>query len=392
MIIFLGAGASKPFGIPTMQAFVDEFGKEIETNGSKEEKQLYSNIKRLLKEHYSAIDLEIVLTLLNDMAHGINSNTLGPSFAYYRESTYKHDWSQAIKTGENSYLLPPKIIGKDVGVSRNKIAEKLKDNLKKFIKENCITDNIKKIVEVYDQFFDFLSSIRSIKLSKNTSTSIINKTTQVDGHFVFPINIFTTNYDHCIEIYCKKRGIKFIDGFQGDSFGRMVLNAVQENREFFKQKREFDIGIFKLHGSIDWYKEKNSNEIIKSQILLLNRANLIDGGEIEGEVMIYPTQEKYLFRDPFFEMFHFLKEELKYKHVCLVIGYSFRDEAIKNIFIDAVNQNPKLKIVLLAPSANEIIEKELLQIKSNVVGINGKFDDIGIYEKLKDGIENFIPT
>lgn len=394
MIIFLGAGVSKPFGIPTMQEFVDEFEKEIETNGSKEEKRLYSNIKRILKEYYGAVDLELVLTLLNDLTNGINSITLGPSFAYYRESTYKHDWSQAIETDENFYLLPPKIVGKDVGIIKNIIAEKLRDNLKKFIRGNCITNEISTILEIYDQFFNFLSSIRSIKLSKNNNfTSIINKTRQINGHFVFPVNIFTTNYDQCIDIYCMNRRIRFNDGFQQDEFGKMVLNTVQDkNREFFKQNRESNIGLFKLHGSINWYKEKNSKEIIKSRTLLNEGESLIDGEEIKGEVMIYPIQEKYILRDPFFEMFYFLKEELKHKHVCLVIGYSFRDETIKNIFIDAVNQNPKLKIVLLAPSANEIIEKELSQIKRNVVGINGKFGDIGIYEKLKDKIENFIPT
>ena len=138
---------------------------------------------------------------------------------------------------------------------------------------------------------------------------------------------------------------------------------------------EFMYPLTKLHGSIDWYK-------VGGDICELDGANYKPGDctkygeEIGEDIMIYPMQEKHIYRDPFFDMFFHLKKTLFNEHaetICTVIGYSFRDDAITNIFIDAVKRNPNLKIILLDPKAKEIIEKNLKEIKDNIVPIEEKF-------------------
>ena len=45
-LVFLGAGASQPFGIPTMQQLVSEFEEEIKKS-NKPSVRLYSKIKTI---------------------------------------------------------------------------------------------------------------------------------------------------------------------------------------------------------------------------------------------------------------------------------------------------------------------------------------------------------
>ena len=68
-LAFLGAGASKPFGIPTMQEMVDKFEERLERDDAKCF-ALYSRIKSTLVSAYgNSIDIESVFSVL----HGIES-------------------------------------------------------------------------------------------------------------------------------------------------------------------------------------------------------------------------------------------------------------------------------------------------------------------------------
>lgn len=52
------------------------------------------------------------------------------------------------------------------------------------------------------------------------------------------------------------------------------------------------------------------------------------------EVVIYPLRQKQLYVDPYIQMFYLLNKELQYNKVWIVVGYSFRDPVIENIFGD----------------------------------------------------------
>ena len=74
------------------------------------------------------------------------------------------------------------------------------------------------------------------------------------------------------------------------------------------------------------------------------------------ELMIYPAQQKYSFREPFYDMFHYLKRRLvePMNRQCYVVGYSFRDDDILGLFHDALDQNQGLQVVLLDPEAETV--------------------------------------
>ena len=93
MIIFLGAGASKPFGIPTMSEFVYEFEKEFK-EGSPGFFS-YKEIRDNLKNHINNLNLEHILTVVEDLKEGINMNPINPSFIYFIESEI-NTWNKIV--------------------------------------------------------------------------------------------------------------------------------------------------------------------------------------------------------------------------------------------------------------------------------------------------------
>jgi hypothetical protein len=54
-----------------------------------------------------------------------------------------------------------------------------------------------------------------------------------------------------------------------------------------------------------------------------------------------------------------LQKYLKDAELCIVVGYSFRDDYIRNIFFEAAKENKKLTIVLISKSAGKVFEEKL---------------------------------
>jgi len=383
MIIFLGAGASKPFGIPTMKEFVEEFEKELKGKdsnyrGTSDELRIYKNIRTNIQRLNVDVDLEALLSILDGRSQGVDPKKFGVMGAHYIDYIVRtlqpFDWSNAKKVSDRGYVLPPQMTPI---LSPNPTAKELSNKLRNFIKDRCTKVDTKKILEVYDRFFTAL--VDAIKINS------LNISCQEDNMPYPAINIFTTNYDRCVEIYCKERGIKLERGFKyNKSKGKSILDThIVNNAEFLNTSRSKDIGLFKLHGSIDW--RKIGDDIVELFVPADQGDRTIDDEKIEREVMIYPGERKDTERDPFYYMFYFLKRELECKNICLVIGYSFRDGPINSIFFDAVKRNPKLKIILLDPNANEIVDKRLDLIKDNVTPIKGEFGNGKILEELPIG-------
>lgn len=71
LLIFLGSGASAPFGLPTMEDFIRLFEEElkkssVESTVTSDDKamQLYQSIKTVLINTYGYADLESVFSVL----------------------------------------------------------------------------------------------------------------------------------------------------------------------------------------------------------------------------------------------------------------------------------------------------------------------------------------
>ena len=170
-------------------------------------------------------------------------------------------------------------------------------------------------------------------------------------NFKFPLEIYSVNYDTCIEQLSHMNFLKYTDGFD-----------IYWNPDNFKDDK-FSIKLFKLHGSIIWY-ESNTKEYLKIPVRGFDNDEPINLRLITGEtvnpLLIYPVQ-KWEYIEPLTELQLLFKKRLIEKDTkfLVVVGYSFRDEYIIRMLWDAARRNEELYIVLIDPNAQEIFENRL---------------------------------
>jgi len=79
-------------------------------------------------------------------------------------------------------------------------------------------------------------------------------------------------------------------------------------------------------------------------------------------LIAYPVVGKPIHTAPLAFAMSKLRERLEQVHTCVVIGYSMRDSHIKDIFVESLRRNPKLKIVIAIPNPFETIENEITSV------------------------------
>lgn len=191
------------------------------------------------------------------------------------------------------------------------------------------------------------------------------------------VQIFTTNYDTLFEEAGNKAGFVIIDGFsftQPREFsGKWFdLDIVNREKTRLKQEESFIQKVFhlyKLHGSLTW--ERKEDKIRQKD----NPTN---------PLMIYPSSEKYesSYEQPYFEMMSRFQQALRKEETLLIIiGFSLADKHLKNVILEAVEQNPSFQLVLVnygEIKPNEYIkdlftEPDDLKVKRNVNIVSDSF-------------------
>jgi hypothetical protein len=191
------------------------------------------------------------------------------------------------------------------------------------------------------------------------------------------ITIFTTNYDKAIEIYCNRAGYQLVDGFwkNGDDYiwkdGEFYYPAITSIDEVKKH-----VYLYKLHGSLNWKKH------IMGVIMRATEEGKSSDPNIKDNLLIYPTlSPKTDSGEPFNTIFREFNAKMNNVDVCVVIGFSFRDNDINETFRDFARSNPttgRKKIIVISPSAQQ-------DFFGNVVGNKDqdKADD-QIYDTMYD--------
>lgn len=160
-----------------------------------------------------------------------------------------------------------------------------------------------------------------------------------------PLPFFTTNYDWVFESAVdswKKSSHRLVDGFRASNFGLTWQPEVFHRLKGSQHK--LDVVLFKLHGSTSWFTLPNG-QIVKIPYAERNPGSLYSA-------LVYPgfVKDDYLSVDPFATAYKYLDACLKeHTELCVVIGFSFRDEPINNIFSDALRENPHLHLIIVDP-------------------------------------------
>ena len=149
-----------------------------------------------------------------------------------------------------------------------------------------------------------------------------------------PRDIFSLNYDTLIEASLDELRISYVDGFRGT------------NRAWFNPETFDDDGVayrlFKLHGSINWTRDKAGH---------VRRGRNANEDASAEPIVVYPSEQKYLQTQygVYETMIGRFRNRLRTQGVnnCLIVlGYSFNDGHINEAIWDAVtSQGSNLTVI-----------------------------------------------
>jgi hypothetical protein len=331
-VVFLGAGASVPFGIPDTMKIVENLEKDLKCYSKR-----IHQIRERVRQFGFLDDIEAVLSVADFWANPKDAILeLGPSFA---EAT----------------RLKPVAFKKSPREAR--MSHRIKDYIarKYFIADEQI---IIKIEEIHGQFF------QSIGQTFNLPSC------DPPGRLACPaIDVFTTNYDNVIELYAKKNGVRVYDGYREQATGYYAFDP-----DYYATSLT-SLRLYKLHGTVTYAKLKSGE--IERLPLIPRTGSLVISGQKAFPDLIYPGMHRYLAREPQLELLNLLKRSLLLSKVCIVVGYSFRDPNIGQVFADACRKNNSLKIYLVSPRATRIIKEKTLN-PSQFVPVNKRFESLDV--------------
>lgn len=169
------------------------------------------------------------------------------------------------------------------------------------------------------------------------------------------IHTFTTNYDRAIEEYCsnEKRKCRCIDGFKFDEYSRRRLWSGSYN--YPAEEGITNVYLYKLHGSLNWKKHKVYGIEATSE-----ERRSYDPNYIEN-LLVYPTvsPKNGEAMEPYKTIRAAFMEFMESADICLVIGFSFRDEHINKILTSFLNRGKS--IIVFSPSADKNVYANLLK-------------------------------
>lgn len=339
-MIFLGAGASKTFGIKTLQEMSKDLIKIMEKKGYSD---IVTKITDSLKRFGVSADFEAIYTIVEGLINPEQAVKNSGSFTAY--------------------------VCKDLNeVKPKQDLKSLLQVFKAYLWEECKPKrgSSETLESVFDRLFQITKG--SDKTEKRYIAGVENKPSVNVGY-----NIATTNYDMLIESYHENKEQSYADGF------RLVTEKpfIKElDLATYSQKRER--WLIKLHGSIWQYKYKDS--IFKT---IGDPENYHLPVEIEEEMLIYPTGEKPILSQPYYGFYNVFKMQ-NWKKL-IAIGYSFRDDPVNIAIIENLMKNQRSCLIVVDPKPKVAIQNlgVLPEFDERVIPVKGGFGEEAVFKKLE---------
>lgn len=265
----------------------------------------------------------------------------------------------------------------DFDIAGEKMNGRFDKNLEKLIEALGAVQIANQIVEIDAQATEKTKNVRSY-LRK----SIISGLTSAEVKAIYkdfyakvtqrtrktPISIFTTNYDLFNEMALDELGFPYNNGFTGTyrrkfspaSYNYMYVDNMNLSRDVWERVSSF-FNLVKIHGSISWVR--------KDEQVWERDYESISG---DDTVMIYPTplKDRTTLMTPYSDLFRAMENRLVQKNgVLIVMGYSFGDDHINRIILNALAV-PSFRLVVFGQSTN--IDKLIALNDSRITVINSE--------------------
>jgi len=355
-LIFLGAGASKVFGIKTLQQMTDDLFVKLR---KKNYGRLVDRIIKSLNNFNISPDFESIYTILSVLTNPV----------------------QAIKS-ENPFIAY--ILNKPQNIETYPKLLDLLHDFRDYIYEECTIqrDVLQSKIATYDNLFYILKKDPS-EDNRNFTKDIANKD---KAPVSIDRTIVTTNYDMFVELYHNVKSIRYADGFRFDN-NRYVGNL---DVRTYSEGNDLNRWLIKLHGAI--WQFKQGDQIIKTTVDPKSPHCPIPI-KVDEEMMIYPTGEKRILQNPYFTFYQIFKVQ-EWKKL-IVIGYSFRDDPVNIAILENLQKtdsnliildpNPEKAISNLADSSNNY-RISLSKFNERIIRVQGGLEEEETIDRLEQAV------
>ena len=185
-----------------------------------------------------------------------------------------------------------------------------------------------------------------VDLKKISNANYFKKLKKFKDKYNNFLRIFSLNYDLCIEKSLDPESFKIQRGFNEDNVWdyKSITDYPKESPP--------DVFLYKLHGSLDWYRDKNTGEV-----------KFLDGS-VKNPELIFGTTYKLQYVDPYLFLFSEFRHYTLKSKLIVIIGYGFGDEHINGILTQALKQDKNRKIYYASQSANKESVVRKLKLKN----------------------------
>ena len=184
--------------------------------------------------------------------------------------------------------------------------------------------------QLYDLVFNEYEWSGDSKLLNANYGVIYKKIKSLDSNV--QLHVFTTNYDQVVEKYYAEHNINYYDGF-------VNKNNIPYKTYEGKFDNNVNVGnyLYKLHGSLNWKRSKQNNEIQAQG----PEQPLKGYDDVIIEPALSPKNEEL--KEPFRTYSDQFKKFMDTNRFCIVVGFSFRD--YEEIFVNFVRNRNLLFII-----------------------------------------------
>lgn len=179
-----------------------------------------------------------------------------------------------------------------------------------------------------DQIYDRLCNSWTKFEDEKAKELVLPFRTLINSDEAFDLRIFSLNYDLIFErVFNSKEESLVYTGFSQD---RWVGDFEDTN---LKEK----IKLFKLHGSLDWYFDRDEEEVLQGQ------------NHTVKPLIVFGSGPKIQSYDPFLSLLSAFRSHLREASLFVTVGYSFQDKYINNILIQSLSSEVNKQLLVVDP-------------------------------------------
>lgn len=329
VVLLLGAGASKPLGLPLMNDFWQTVYNDPFYDSTRSALDKVKEAHNIKTAGNGYPDLEGILDLVETY------------YRYYEimfnDPVVKWDiYDDEMK----KYWLSPSQEPK----RKNYIQSHIKGDIELSVGIKEARDSLYRVI-----FREFSRSPNSIEVSHLYDPLLEMLSRRFTQQF---LPVFTTNYDLVLERYGENPHVFLETGFERRG-GRLIWRPSLFATFVPKGDKTTNIALFKLHGSISWRKE--NGQIVDYGLFVR---------EGPGDLaLIYPTQTKeYPNEEPFKTAYRYLEDCLSNAGFLIAVGYSFRDRALNGLVKEALEKSDRLQVISISGTTSGDLETRMAQL------------------------------